>query len=45
LKILVAEDENISGMVVQTSLKKKGHEVVGFENRGLRPETKPIAEK
>jgi AmiR/NasT family two-component response regulator len=40
LKILVAKDENISRMVLQASLMKQGHEVVGFENRGLRPETK-----
>jgi sigma-B regulation protein RsbU (phosphoserine phosphatase) len=35
LKILVAEDENISRMVLQASLKKQGHEVVGLEN-GLK---------
>ena len=35
MKILVAEDENISRMVLEASLKKRGHEVVGLEN-GLK---------
>jgi sigma-B regulation protein RsbU (phosphoserine phosphatase) len=35
LKILVAEDENVSRTVLETSLKKRGHEVVALEN-GLK---------
>ena len=32
MKILVAEDENISRLVLEASLKKRGHEVVAVEN-------------
>jgi sigma-B regulation protein RsbU (phosphoserine phosphatase) len=32
LKILVAEDENISRLVLAASLKQRGHEVVAVEN-------------
>jgi phosphoserine phosphatase RsbU/P len=32
LKILIAEDENVSRLVLQTSLKKCGHDVVAVEN-------------
>jgi phosphoserine phosphatase RsbU/P len=32
LKILIAEDENISRMVLGAALKKRGHEVVATEN-------------
>ena len=35
MKILIAEDENISRMVLEASLKKRGHEVVAVEN-GLK---------
>jgi phosphoserine phosphatase RsbU/P len=35
LKILIAEDENISRMVLEASLKKRGHEVAAVEN-GLK---------
>jgi phosphoserine phosphatase RsbU/P len=35
LKILIAEDENISRLVLEASLKKRGHEVVAVEN-GLK---------
>jgi len=35
LKILIAEDENISRMVLEASLKKRGHEVIAVEN-GLK---------
>jgi phosphoserine phosphatase RsbU/P len=35
LKILIAEDENISRMVLEASLKKHGHEVAAVEN-GLK---------
>jgi phosphoserine phosphatase RsbU/P len=35
LKILVAEDENVSREVLEASLKKRGHEVVALEN-GLK---------
>jgi sigma-B regulation protein RsbU (phosphoserine phosphatase) len=35
LRILVAEDENVSRTVLETSLKKRGHEVVALEN-GLK---------
>ncbi len=32
MKILIAEDENISRIVLEASLKKRGHEVVAVEN-------------
>ena len=32
LKILIAEDENISRVVLEATLKKRGHEVVAVEN-------------
>jgi sigma-B regulation protein RsbU (phosphoserine phosphatase) len=32
LKILIAEDENVSRVVLQASLKKRGHEVIAVEN-------------
>ena len=32
MKILIAEDENISRMVLAAALKKRGHEVVAVEN-------------
>ena len=35
MKILIAEDENISRMVLEASLKKRGHEVAAVEN-GLK---------
>jgi len=35
LKILIAEDENISRKVLEASLKKRGHEVIAVEN-GLK---------
>ena len=35
MKILIAEDENVSRMVLEASLKKRGHEVAAVEN-GLK---------
>jgi phosphoserine phosphatase RsbU/P len=35
LKILIAEDENVSRVVLEASLKKRGHEVIAVEN-GLK---------
>ena len=35
MKILIAEDENISRLVLEASLKERGHEVVAVEN-GLK---------
>ena len=32
MKILIAEDEKISRMVLEASLKKRGHEVIAVEN-------------
>jgi sigma-B regulation protein RsbU (phosphoserine phosphatase) len=32
LKILIAEDENVSRLVLEASLKKRGHEVIAVEN-------------
>ncbi len=32
MKILIAEDEEISRMVLEASLKNRGHEVVAVEN-------------
>ena len=32
MKILIAEDENVSRLVLAASLKKSGHEVVAVEN-------------
>jgi two-component system cell cycle response regulator len=35
LKILIAEDEKISRIVLEASLKKRGHDVIAVEN-GLK---------
>jgi hypothetical protein len=36
LNIPIAEDENISGMVLEASLKKSGHEVAAEESACCR---------
>jgi CheY-like chemotaxis protein len=35
MKILIAEDDNVSRLVLASTLKKQGHEVVAVEN-GLK---------
>ena len=35
MKILIAEDEKISRIVLEASLKKRGHDVIAVEN-GLK---------